>query len=1488
MDSGSTNERVAAEYPPLPRAHRVLRAPSEGEGAPDGLRPPAPGFSAAAFRFAARFLPRAGALRRALLPPTYGDPSGHVLGDPVRPFLRLRRERFPVAMQTLQTMRAVAARGRTPAASEAAASRNALDAASPASHLSAVIARAPVGLPPRGSVPGRAGAQRATSSTASIVTLTAPIAAVPRASTPAGPLVARAAAHVAPPLMPAAPPSGPAPRRASAPASRTTAPVAPHPAAPRTPAPAPSSVIPGVPAPAAALSVSRVTNVGGRSVRSQLTTVAPSSGAPGGPAPARRRAVVEESTPASRRALQAAAASESAPTVEPPTVARSTPPRAARTEIASEAARQTSTPAISVEPVARAASPLEVEAPRAAFRAPEIPDVGGADALTTLRGRLGARPRSWSALERAVTRTIGRLPDLVRSNITGEEAVSRVFSAASLPDVIAPPPGLTLNRTAEAVPAIPAPARDATRLGTPTDSGPVAARSAASPPSSAPVAASRGLEVGDAAGTSGASIGRASSTPPRAAARDVEPPTNSTAGSVSRAAREAASRTGAVPVRSEGVPASQMPSTASGSSSASGGASSSSVASGEVAPEAAPPAGALARSVLQRVTPGSAASTVEGTPRDALGSVRAGSDAALRVPGHALRLAAGPPEMWPAPPRIVRVEQASGAEPVVGRGIEGPTRGDGAASRPGADGATPAMRASMPVSGERGASRPLDRATEAAAPVTPVRVASTPAASGSGSPSGVSSIVSFLNQRAGDGGAVSRAVSATPAPSPGVSAGSSPPALRREAEPAGTRPGGSEAAPAAGGDAPSAPIARHEDGAASEVGAGGTPAQPSAPEVLGVLRGLPSSIARTASPSDGAGEIEGRGITTGLPVAPSGGVQVVRGSEPASVPAATAGRAPSIEPPATREASATVASRATAESSTSGGTVARIEATPRVTPVGRAVARTVEEDSNAAMRRMSPAAFARLVRGSGAPARGAVPASRPARQGVLSASAPRAALAPLGASAARGGSGRASPSPVLARIAHLPGRVPTTGTPATAAPRATRDGLRTSVPPASPVWQGARRAAIARASEQTSALPSVRGSTRRGAGMVVPAPARGVGSTVRSARTVPTGAVSNGRAEGTRVGRWTASGSLPAAVRRVTGPRADVRRDAFRSALTLAPAAASTGLARAMAEGMVLRRRGVGDALSGGRASSGVTPRSPRGGIGRRVHRVGSVGVLARVAHVGSLGGGARLATGGRVSRMAMPASAGSSGPTEAGAHAAGAAGSWPPIPPSLGGINTTRSVVLGGDGGAPAAVAGMSSVAGDPRIIDFATRTAARPAPPPVISRSLPEGGPAMPSALRSATSSGRPSTGAMGEPLLRRSTVGALPVSGNGAIAAGVATSVAGEIARSVAASAVSEHLERETGEGGTGFVRTSPGGTSLGIARSLNGGAPITVRRALDDSADAEVGAPRDLDAQKDELLRFAMSDEFEERLLEFLEDRLLAEIERRGGRYGGWFA
>lgn len=112
---------------------------------------------------------------------------------------------------------------------------------------------------------------------------------------------------------------------------------------------------------------------------------------------------------------------------------------------------------------------------------------------------------------------------------------------------------------------------------------------------------------------------------------------------------------------------------------------------------------------------------------------------------------------------------------------------------------------------------------------------------------------------------------------------------------------------------------------------------------------------------------------------------------------------------------------------------------------------------------------------------------------------------------------------------------------------------------------------------------------------------------------------------------------------------------------------------------------------------------------------------------------------------------------------------------------------------------------------------------------------------------------------------------------MAAGVASSVAGDVAREAVETAMSERLDR-----------TSVGGSSSGggIARTVNAGGFEHVQRVATDDEGAPGGF--DADTHQDELLKFAMSDAFEERLMEFLEDRLLSEIERRGGRYGGGFA
>jgi len=109
---------------------------------------------------------------------------------------------------------------------------------------------------------------------------------------------------------------------------------------------------------------------------------------------------------------------------------------------------------------------------------------------------------------------------------------------------------------------------------------------------------------------------------------------------------------------------------------------------------------------------------------------------------------------------------------------------------------------------------------------------------------------------------------------------------------------------------------------------------------------------------------------------------------------------------------------------------------------------------------------------------------------------------------------------------------------------------------------------------------------------------------------------------------------------------------------------------------------------------------------------------------------------------------------------------------------------------------------------------------------------------------------------------------------MAAGVASSVAGDIARDVVETALTQRFEQFSKAPSAGFASRD---TSGGVQRQVTVGEERVGEVSLDEE-----------EAQQDAMLRFAMSDAFEQRLMEFLEDRLLGEIERRGGRYGGGFA
>jgi hypothetical protein len=142
-----------------------------------------------------------------------------------------------------------------------------------------------------------------------------------------------------------------------------------------------------------------------------------------------------------------------------------------------------------------------------------------------------------------------------------------------------------------------------------------------------------------------------------------------------------------------------------------------------------------------------------------------------------------------------------------------------------------------------------------------------------------------------------------------------------------------------------------------------------------------------------------------------------------------------------------------------------------------------------------------------------------------------------------------------------------------------------------------------------------------------------------------------------------------------------------------------------------------------------------------------------------------------------------------------------------------------------------------------------------------------------------------------VRRSEVTSLPVSGNGSLAAGVATTVAQNIARTTVDSTVVQRVEEVLTQ------RVPGGGSGATVASRLSalsrlgdggGGAAGGQSGGVEAGAIGEVAGPGEEDRKRDDLLRFVMSDHFEDRLMELLEERLLSEIERRGGRYGGWFA
>lgn len=138
------------------------------------------------------------------------------------------------------------------------------------------------------------------------------------------------------------------------------------------------------------------------------------------------------------------------------------------------------------------------------------------------------------------------------------------------------------------------------------------------------------------------------------------------------------------------------------------------------------------------------------------------------------------------------------------------------------------------------------------------------------------------------------------------------------------------------------------------------------------------------------------------------------------------------------------------------------------------------------------------------------------------------------------------------------------------------------------------------------------------------------------------------------------------------------------------------------------------------------------------------------------------------------------------------------------------------------------------------------------------------------------------------RRAEVAGLPVSGAGSLA-GVARSVATDVARVAAEEAVVERVQRES----TAMAERSAMSSAMSVVQRMPDGSISTTGSAGGGSVQPQTSTTAHADAPsgertEDVLRSLAASDEFEGRLIELIEERLLAEIERRGGRYGGWFA
>ncbi|MDA1002302.1 MAG: hypothetical protein O3B31_02965, partial [Chloroflexi bacterium] len=150
--------------------------------------------------------------------------------------------------------------------------------------------------------------------------------------------------------------------------------------------------------------------------------------------------------------------------------------------------------------------------------------------------------------------------------------------------------------------------------------------------------------------------------------------------------------------------------------------------------------------------------------------------------------------------------------------------------------------------------------------------------------------------------------------------------------------------------------------------------------------------------------------------------------------------------------------------------------------------------------------------------------------------------------------------------------------------------------------------------------------------------------------------------------------------------------------------------------------------------------------------------------------------------------------------------------------------------------------------------------------------GGPASGAAVRRTTSTSGPPLPAV----LARATTSALPVGGLGS-AVGAVSDVATRVATATAQRTVAASVERSTTvdrDAPDAVVRRRP---------------DAALQRAVGDAPVEAMGPdPADGDRRRQEWLEFATDEEFMALLMQQIEDRVMDAIERRGGRYGGWFA